>query len=65
MLITPPERAYLQDEINDMISNYHHYVGIWPRSHVSPFSEVFDEEGSGENHQEDVVTYDGDRSINR
>jgi hypothetical protein len=48
-----------------MISNYHYHVGIRPYSDRPPFFEVFRKDYSRENHQKNIIAYDGDGSIDR
>jgi hypothetical protein len=55
----------LQDEVNDMISNYHYYIGIRPYSDRPPFFKVFHKDHNRENHQKNIIAYDGDGSIDR
>jgi len=40
----------LQDEINDMISDYRYYIGIRPHFDFPPFFKVFHEDSNCENH---------------
>jgi len=55
----------LQDEIHEMISDYHYDIRIWPRLHILLFFKVFHKEDSRKNHQKDVITYDREGSIDR
>jgi hypothetical protein len=55
----------LQEEVNDMISDYRYYIGIRPQSDRPPLFKVFRKDYSRENHQKNIIAYDGDRSIDR
>jgi hypothetical protein len=48
-----------------MISDYHHHIGIWPQFEHPLFLKVSCKDYSRENHQKNIIAYDGDRHIDR